>query len=46
MHMDKRITIVAALMLILAMIPIAGATPESLGGARTYTKVVGISLTF
>lgn len=45
MHMDKRISILAAVVLILAMIPIASATPEPLGGARTYTKVVGISFT-
>ena len=45
MHMDKRITLIAAALIILTMIPIVGATPEPLGGARTYTKVVGISFT-
>jgi hypothetical protein len=43
MHMDKRLVILSAAVLILAMTPLTSAAP--LGGPKTYTTVVGITLT-
>jgi hypothetical protein len=45
MHMDKRLSLITAAMLILTMLPIVGAAAEPLGGPKTYTTVVGLTLT-
>jgi len=40
MHMDKRLSLIIAAMLVLVMVPVASAA-----GPKTYTTVVGLTLT-